>query len=94
MYSEKFLKTIKLLTSPFLAMFLLFYLKNTQREIGYSKGTPRSLEVHLGTRGLEGHLGNWALKALEYLSTRGTPALEGHLDTQDIWALRHLRHFL
>ena len=94
MYSEKFLKTIKLLTSPFLAMFLLFYMKNTRREIGHSKGTPRSLEGNLGTRGLEGHMGTWALKALEYLSTRGTPALEGQLGTRDIWAFRHLRHFI
>ena len=45
-YSEIFLKTlIKLLTSLFLEVLQVFYLKSTQREMGHSKGT-WALEGH------------------------------------------------
>ena len=63
-----------------------FYLKSTQREIGYSKCTPRLLQRHSKGTWALGHSGTRELKALGHLSTWGTLALEGHLGTQ---ALRH-----
>ena len=73
-----------------------FYWKSTQREIGHSKGTPRVLQGHLGTRALEEHLGNpRALEqlgaqctcALGHSSTRGIRGNEGHLGTPALKAL-------
>ena len=76
MYSEKFLKTLKLLTSLFLVMLQTFFIKTALKG---ELDTPRTLEGHLGTRALKalGHLGTWALRYL------GTWALEEHLGTQD-----------
>ena len=72
MYSEKVLdKSISCGAVDFL------YPKNTQKDIGHSKATPRAFEGHLGTR---------ALKAIGHSSTWDTQALEGHLDTK---ALMH-----
>ena len=68
MYSEKVLdKSISCGAVDFL------YPKNTQKDIGHSKATPRAFLGHLGTR---------ALKALGHSSTWDTQALEGHLDTK------------
>lgn len=72
MYSEKVLdKSISFGAVDFL------YPKNTQKDIGHSKATPRAFLGHLGTR---------ALKALGHSSTWDTQVLEGHLDTK---ALMH-----
>ena len=62
LYSVKFFEnSIKLLTSPFLAMLQTFF---THRALKGKLGTPRALEGHLGTRGLaEGIL--YTSKALQ-----------------------------
>ena len=76
-----------------------FYWKSTQREIGHSKGSPRVLQGHLGTRALEEHLGNpRALEqlgtqctcALGHSNTRGIRGIEGHLGTRALKALGQL----
>ena len=79
MYSEKFLKTLRLLTSPFLAMLEPFF---TQRALkrnwtfkGDSKVTRRALE-HLRTQALGHSKDTWALR---------------HSRTR---ALGHLRNFI
>ena len=55
MCSEKFLKTVKECVSCNVPDF--FYSENTQREIGYSKGTLKAI----------GHSSTWALEALDVL---------------------------
>ena len=89
MYCEKFL------TIPFLVMFQTFF-----RQIGYSKGTSRTLghsgtpstlgyPRHLGTLkalGHSSHLGTLVLGHSKHLST--LKALK-HSDTQGTWALEH-----
>ena len=77
MYSEKLLKTIKLLASPFLVMSQILF---THRAVK---------EGHLDTQVLKalGHFGTRALEALG--QSKGTLALRQskHLRT---WALRYL----
>ena len=47
------------------------YSKNTYKEIGNSKGTPRALQGHskVTTRALEGNLSTWALVHSRELGT-------------------------
>ena len=61
-----------------------FYSKSTQRKIGYSKGTPRTLQGHskVTPREREEQLGIRALKALGLLDTQALGHLKG------TWALR------
>ena len=99
MYSEKFLKTLRLLTSPFLAMLEPFF---TQRALKRKLDIQRGLQghskctwafAHSSTRTLKGHLGTqtlthsstWAFEEL-YLADSAT---EGQGLTQK----RSLIHF-
>ena len=82
------IKTINESISCNAANFL--YSRSTQRKIGHSKRTPRTLEGHLGTRAFVGHLGTRALKVFGILDTRAFAALEHLKDTRALIALEEI----
>ena len=98
MYSEKFLKTLKLLTSPFFVMLqVFFYTKSTQRKIGHSSGTPTALQVDFkGTlRSLQEHLNHiqtFDTLAIGHSTHLGIERALWHFGTKGTWALGHSRH--
>ena len=94
MYSEKFLKILKLLASQFLVMLQTFF---TQGAPKGKLGTPLR---HSGTRALEAlwhskgicalcHSKHLGIRALEHLSHSGTQTVLGHSGTQGTEALGH-----
>ena len=85
MYSEKFLKALKLLTSPSCNVADFLYSKNTQREIGHSNSTPRTPQGHsMGTLMPLGHSGTQETRALGALGALG--------HSKSTWTLGHSRH--